>query len=224
VLFIYEWKWSAAAREFERAIELDHRYATSHQWYAALLAARGEMQEGLIEAHTAQELDPTSASVRRSLAYIYLYARRYDRARYHASRALTLAPAAEETYRVLGLIHALDEKYIDAEEVLRDASALPGASAYTLATLGYALGRSGQLRAAREILTDLEARHRVEYVSPVALATASLGVGEYEQALDWAEQSFDERRGWLAYMDVNPVLDPLRASPRFGRLRRRMGL
>jgi serine/threonine-protein kinase len=224
VLFIYEWKWSAAAREFERAIELDHRYATSHQWYAALLAARGEMQEGLIEAHTAQELDPTSASVRRSLAYMYLYARRYDRARYHASRALTLAPAAEETYRVLGLIHALDEKYIDAEEVLRDASALPGASAYTLATLGYALGRSGQLRAAREILTDLEARHRVEYVSPVALATASLGVGEYEQALDWAEQSFDERRGWLAYMDVNPVLDPLRASPRFGRLRRRMGL
>jgi hypothetical protein len=118
----------------------------------------------------------------------------------------------------------LDEKYIDAEEVLRDASALPGASAYTLATLGYALGRSGQHRAARQILTDLEARRRVEYVSPVALATASLGVGEYEQALDWAEQSFDERRGWLAYMDVNPVLDPLRASPRFGSLRRRMGL
>jgi serine/threonine-protein kinase len=224
VQFIYEWKWSDAAREFRRAIELDHRYATAHQWYAALLAARGEMQEALIEAHTAQELDPSSVSARRSLAYIYYYARRYGRARYHATRALTLAPAAEETYRVLGLVQAMEEKWVDAEEVLRDASALPGASAYTLATLGYALGRSGQKREARKLLADLETRRESEYVSPVALATICLGVGEYDRALDWAEQSCDERRGWLAYMDVNPILDPLRASPRFARLRRRMGL
>ena len=224
VLFIYEWKWGAAAREFERAIELDHRYATAHQWYAALLGARGEMQEALIEAHSAQELDPTSVSARRSLAYIYYYARRYDRARYHASRALTLAPAAEETYRVLGLIHVMEEKWVDAEEVLRDASGLPGASAYTLATLGYALGRSGQKREARKVHAELDALRLTQYVSPVALATVCLGIGEYEQALDWAERSCDERRGWLAYMDVNPILDPLRASPRFAMLRRRMGL
>jgi serine/threonine-protein kinase len=224
VLFIYEWKWAAAAREFERSIELDHRYATAHQWYAALLGARGEMQEALIEAHTAQELDPTSVSARRSLAYMYFYARRYDRARYHASRALTLAPAAEETYRVLGLIHVMEEKWVEAEEVLRDASGLPGASAYTLATLGYALGRSGQKRDARKVLAQLDALRLVQYVSPVALATVCLGIGEYEQALDWAERSCDERRGWLAYMDVNPILDPLRASPRFAQLRRRMGL
>src|SRR5689334_18154147 len=224
VLFIYEWKWSEAAREFRRAIELDHRYATAHQWYAALLAARGEMQEALIEAHTAQELDPSSVSARRSLAYMYYYARRYDRARYHATRALTLAPAAEETYRVLGLVQAMEEKWVDAEEVLRDASALPGASAYTLATLGYALARSGQKREARKLLAELETRRESEYVSPVALATICLGVGEYDRALDWAEQSCDERRGWLAYMDVNPILDPLRSSPRFAKLRRRMGL
>ena len=224
VLFIYEWKWAAAAREFERSIELDHRYATAHQWYAALLGARGEMQEALIEAHTAQELDPTSVSARRSLAYMYYYARRYDRARYHASRALTLAPVAEETYRVLGLIHVMEEKWVEAEEVLRDASGLPGASAYTLATLGYALGRSGQKREARKVLAQLDALRLAQYVSPVALATVCLGIDEYEQALDWAERSCDERRGWLAYMDVNPILDPLRASPRFARLRRRMGL
>jgi serine/threonine-protein kinase len=224
VLFIYEWKWADAAREFRRAIELDHRYATAHQWYAALLAARGDVQEGLIESHTAQELDPASVSARRSLAYMYYYARRFDRARYHARRAMTLAPAAEETYRVLGLILAMEEKWLDAEEVLRDATALPGSSAYTLATLGYALGRSGQIREARRILAELETRRREQYISPVALATVCLGIGEYEQALDFAERSCDERRGWLAYMDVNPILDPLRSSPRFERLRRRMGL
>src|SRR5438552_5859506 len=144
VLFIYEGKWTAAAREFRRAIELGHRYATAHQWYAALLGARGEMQEALIEGHTAQALDPTSVSARRSLGYMYYYARRYDRARHQVHRALTMAPTAEETYRVLGLIHVMEGAAREAEEILRDAVALPGSGAYTLATLGYALGRAGQ--------------------------------------------------------------------------------
>jgi serine/threonine protein kinase/Tfp pilus assembly protein PilF len=224
VLFIYEWKWADAAREFRRSIELDHRYSTAHQWYAALLAARGEMQEALIEAHTAQELDPSSVSARRSLAYMYFYARRYDRARYHAGRALTLASSAEETYRVLGLVHAMEGNWREAEDVLRDAVALPGSSSYTLATLGYALGRAGRTREAREILRSVEEIRRDQYVSPVALATVNLGIGDDEEALSWAERSCDERRGWLAYMDVNPLLDPLRGKPRFDRLRRRMGL
>jgi serine/threonine-protein kinase len=224
VLFIYEWKWAEAARELKRAIELDHRYATAHQWYAALLAARGDMQEALIEGHTAQDLDPNSVSARRSLGYMYYYARRYDRARYHMKRALTLAPGAEETYRVLGLNLVMEGRLLEAEETLRDALSLPGASSYTLATLGYALGRAKRVDEAREILAQLEARRREHYVSPVALATVCLGVGDYEEALTWAERSCDERRGWLAYMDVNPILDPLRGKTRFERLRRRMGL
>ena len=224
VLFIYEWKWEEAAKEFRRAIQLDHRYATAHQWYAALLAARGEIQEALIEAHTAQELDPTSVSVRRSLGYMYFYARRYDRARHHLARALTLAPAAEETNRVLGLIHALEGSSREAERVLRDAVAQPGAGSYTLATLGYALARGGKRDEAREILQQLETLSRSQYVSPVSFATVSMGLEDYERALDWAEASLEERRGWLAYMDVNPMVDPVRESPRFAGLRRRMGL
>ena len=112
----------------------------------------------------------------------------------------------------------------EAEEILRDAVALPASGAYTLATLGYALGRAGQTAEAREILGTLEARRRDEYVSPVALATVNLGLGDRDAALDWAERSCDERRGWLTYMDVNPMLDPLRGTPRFEKLRRRMGL
>jgi hypothetical protein len=34
VLFIYDWDWESAEHEFRRAIELDPRYATAHQWYA----------------------------------------------------------------------------------------------------------------------------------------------------------------------------------------------
>src|SRR3981081_1108021 len=84
-LFIYDWDLDAAAREFQRAIELDPRYAAAHQWYAFLLASRGRSDESLLAAHTAQENDPASVYVRRSLGYCYVYAPKYEQARYHMS-------------------------------------------------------------------------------------------------------------------------------------------
>jgi hypothetical protein len=60
-------------------------------------------------------------------------------------------------------------------------------------------------------------------VSPVAFALVCIGLGENERALDWAERAFDDRRGWLAYLTVNPMLDPLRGHPRFEALVKRVG-
>jgi hypothetical protein len=42
-----------------------------------------------------------------------------------------------------------------------------------------------------------------------------LGLGEVERALDWTERARLDRRGWLAYLRVNPIMDPMRGHPRF---------
>jgi eukaryotic-like serine/threonine-protein kinase len=217
-LFAYDWDWDGAAREFQRSIELDPRYATAHQWYAFLLASGGRLEEALIAGHTAQELDPSSVSVRRSLAWIYVYARRYEQARYHLTRAITMNPTAEESYRVLGIALALEGQLDEAERVLREAVGMHGAGTYTAASLGYALARAGKRDEAKRILAELEEKLQRDYVSPVALATVCIGLGMNERALDWAEQAYEDRRGWLAYFNVNPLLDPLRGEPRFNAL------
>ncbi len=222
VLFVYDWRWDDARHEFLRSIELDPQYATAHQWFAFLLASRRRLDEALVEGHTAQELDPTSVSVRRTLGWLYFYARRFEQARYHLGRAAAMNPAAEETYRVLGLALAIEGQVDEAVRVLRDAVTMPGAGTYTVATLGYALARAGRRREAEGLLADLDARRQRDYVSPVALATLHIGLGQVESALDWAERAHEERRGWLAYLDVNPLLDPLRAHPRFEALAARM--
>jgi hypothetical protein len=49
-----------------------------------------------------------------------------------------------------------------------------------------------------------------------------LGLGDNARALDWSERAYDERRGWVAYVRVNPLMDPLRAEPRFAALTERM--
>jgi serine/threonine-protein kinase len=221
-LFAYDWDWEGASREFRRSIELDPRYATAYQWYAFLLASGGQLEDALIAGHTAQELDPSSVSVRRSLGWLYVYTRRYEQARYHLIRAIAMNPTAEETYRVLGLSLALEGQLDESERILREAVGMHGAGSYTTATLGYVLARTGKRGEAEALVAELERRREREYVSPVALATVYIGLGNNERALDWAERAYDERRGWLAYFTVNPLLDPLRGEPRFQALVRRV--
>jgi len=222
-LFIYDWDWDGAAGEFSRAIELDPRYATAHQWYAFLLASQMKFDEALLEAHTAQENDPTSVSVRRSLGYTYLYARKYQQARYHLDRAIAMNPTAEETFRIQGLILTLDKQYVAAERVLREALALaPECGSYTKATLAYSLACAGDRSYAKQIAAELEETRKTEYVSPVELATVHIALGDAERALDWVEAAVDDRRGWSAYLRVHPILDPLQGHPRFTALIERM--
>ena len=221
-LFIYDWDWGAAEHEFRRALDLDPRYASAHQWYAFLLSSRAAFGDALVEAHTAVELDPGSISARRSLAWNYYYARRYDQTRYHLERAIEMNPNAEENYRVLGLTLAIEGDLDESIRVLSEAITMEGSGSYTKATLGFALAKAGRTSEAMGVLGDLEARAECEYVSPAAFATTLIGLGQVERALDWAEHSLEDRRGWLAYLRVNPLLDPLRGHPRFNALIERM--
>ncbi|MGQ0649967.1 MAG: protein kinase domain-containing protein [Gemmatimonadaceae bacterium] len=221
--FIYDWDWVTSQREFLRAVELNPAYATAHQFYAFWLAAQGRLDEALVEAHTALELDPASVSIRRTVGAAYLYARRFDQVRHHLGRAMAMNPTAEETYRVLGLSLALQGHAEEAVRVLREGVALPSASTYTAATLGYALTRHGQIDEAAAILRHLAATADHSYVSPVAFATLHIGLGNIDLALAHAEQSHSERRGWPVYFLVNPLVDPLRDEPRFKAIIRAMG-
>jgi serine/threonine-protein kinase len=223
-LFIYDWDWPTAAAEFRRSLELDPRYPTAHQWYSFLLASQGRFEESLIEAHTAQELDTGSVSVRRTLGYVYFYARRFEQARYHLMRAIEMNPLAEESYRVLGLILTHANEHEEADRVLSEALELEGAASYTRTTLALARARAGDPTFASEVLADLEKREHSDYVSPVEFTTLYIALGDNDRAIDWAEKAYAERRGWLAYLNVHPVVDPLRAEPRFKVLVRKMGL
>jgi hypothetical protein len=49
-------------------------------------------------------------------------------------------------------------------------------------------------------------------------------LGETDAAFSWLDRAYEQRRGWLAYLNVEPMLDGLRADPRFRRLQERMRL
>jgi eukaryotic-like serine/threonine-protein kinase len=222
--FAYDWDWEQSHREFRRAIELDPQYATAHQWYAFFLTAQARHEEAIAEAQRAAELDPASVSIRRAVGWIFYFARRQVEARVHLERAIAMNPTADETYRVLALCEATLGLYPEAERSAREAMEYSAEGLYNRATLAYVLARSGQRAAAERELAELEAWGRREYVSPVAFATVHLGLENWDAALDWTERAYLERRGWLTYLRVHPIMDPLRGRARFEALMAKMKL
>ena len=224
VTFIYDWDWPAAEREFNRAIQLNPRYSTARQWHAWLLAAMGRSDEALAEGRAAVDLDPASVSIRRSLGWLLHYARQPDPALDNLRRALAMDPTAEETHRLLGLVYMQQGLYDDAAASFKEAMASSAYDVMALSGLGQVAARRGRVDEARAVLQELTDRSKTRYVSPVALCGLHTALGEADQAFEWLEQAYQERRGWLAYLKIEPVLDGLRNDPRFTGFLERMRL
>jgi len=82
-----------SADEFERSIQLNPNYPTTHQWYGRLtLLALGQLDHAHAEAKRAVELDPFSPIGRTDVATVYLTERRYDEAITELRRTLEMEP------------------------------------------------------------------------------------------------------------------------------------
>ena len=224
VSFIYDWDWQTAAAEFSRALECNPAYSVARQWHAWFLMAMGRVEESLAEGRRAIDLDPASVSIRRSMGWLYYYARQPASALEHLRRALAMNPTADETHRLLGLAYLQLGKHDEAAAAFREAVAASDSPALATADLGVVAAARGRPAEARAVLDGLRVEARERYVSPVAFAVLYLSLGEHDSAFEALERAHRDRRGWLAYLRVEPAVDPVRGDPRFTRLLERMKL
>ena len=225
VLFIHDWDWEGAGTHFLRAIELNPRYATARQWYGWLLIAMGRTDEAVTQGRIALELDPASVSISRSLGWLLYVAQRTEEAIEQLQRALAMNPVSEETQWVLGLALIQAGRYQEAEIALREADAgARGANHHAFAALGHLAVLQGRREEAERALATLTELARTRYVSPVDLARLHIVLGDIDGTFHWLEQAYVERRGWMTYLNVEPLLEPIRGDPRFRDLVRRMKL
>src|SRR5436190_2634006 len=224
VLHVYDWDWSGAMREYARALELNPGFATAHHWYSFLLMVTGQKEQAVMEALTALELDPSSLSVRRGVGWLSYYSRRYEHALYHLRRAIAMNPTSEDTYRVLGLVLMQQGAYAEAERAFREAITLSPDLSYATAGVAHVLALSGRRREAEALVAELEARARARYVTPGAFCIPPPGLRNIDQVFHWLERAYEDRRGWLTYLRVDPIFDPVKDDPRFAEFLRRMNL
>jgi eukaryotic-like serine/threonine-protein kinase len=224
VTFIYDWDWPVAAGHFRRALELNPRYSVARQWHSWFQTAMGHTELALAEGRQAIMLDPASVSIRRSMGWLHYYARQPEQSLEQLRRALAMNPTAEENHRLLGLAYAQVGQWEESAAAFREAIAVSDSPALATAGLGVVAAARGRADEARAVLAGLEEQAQSRYVSPVAFVMVHAALGQTDAAFDWLDRAFDERRGWLAYLNVEPLLDGVRADPRFRRLQQRMRL
>jgi serine/threonine protein kinase/Flp pilus assembly protein TadD len=212
---LYDWDLAAAEEEFGRAIELSPNFANAWDGYGFYFKATSQSEASIRACQRAQELEPLSLFITLSLAWAYYFARQYDRAMEQGAKALDMDPNFGFAYWHRGMAYIQQKRFGDAITALRKAISLSGPATTFISYLGYANARLGKGREARQMIAQLERVSKRQYVSSYFIAIIYLGLGDLDRTFEWLEKAYQERSGFMAFINVEPLLDALRGDPRF---------
>ena len=217
--------WEGAEREFQRALQIDPGSATALQWYAELLAMVGRFDEAEARIVEAQRVAPLSLAVRAVHGWVLMSAGRFDEARRELEMTIAMDQDFQLSHWFLGQLDFAQGDYVAAVEALETATAMSGRLSRRVADLAAASAFAGRQDRALELLGELERRSAGgEYVSRYDFAIVRAGLGERDRAFRELEAALEERTWQVVNMGIDPMLAPLHADPRFGRLLVRAGL
>ncbi len=223
-LHLYEWNWSAAEREFKRAIELNPNYAEAHHAYSHYLLERGRVAESLAESKWNLELDPLSPATNLHLGWHYLYSRQYDQAITQELKTLEMDPNYARAYLYLAEAYAQKGMFNEAVEAYLKHRMFDGASPEIIVALKAAYTKAGMTGYWQKSLELKLEESKSKRVSPYDIAALFARLGEKEQALEMLAKAYAERSQALVGLNLDFAFDNLRAEPRFKGLVQRVGL
>ena len=215
LLWLHDWKWQEAQKEFKRSLELAPTYPTANHWYAEFLMTMGRHEEAVARMQNGQEADPLSLIINVAVGWELYCGRRYEEALEQLRRAVELDPNYPVTYWILGLLlrkaGSYEQAIIEGEKGVK----LSGGSPLMRAALAHTFGAAGRTEGASQVLQELTELAKQKYVAPYFLAGIHIGLGENDRAMEYLEKSYQEHSHWLIYLHMDPSMDALRDDSRF---------
>ncbi len=218
---IWEYDWAGAAAGFQRAIDLNPGNADAYNMYGNWFEAMERHDEAIAMQEKARLIDPMAH--RTDVATSLLRAGRNREAEEALRSALTFHPDAPRLHATLGWALLRQGRAAEGLAALKRATELEDEPLY-LAQYGQALALAGQRGAALGILHTLDKVASQRYVSPKYFAYIHTGLGNLDRAMDYLEQSYNERSGGSYSIPGSFLFEPLRGNPRYAQLLARMNL
>jgi DNA-binding winged helix-turn-helix (wHTH) protein/Tfp pilus assembly protein PilF len=221
ILFLFDWDFAGAKRSLAHAVALDPEYMPAHQAMAWLESARGQQPESVAAAQRALQLDPVNIARYTELAWVLALSGRHVDAMREIDRALLLNPRSLETYVMKGWACELAGQPDAAFAAYRTAwriSGSPEESLQRIEAVYRAEGLAGYYRGWLKSPGGGRAP-----MSDTWRAQLYVRTGEPDRAIESLEHAYEKRESALAWVNVEPSFQPLRADARFQQIAARVG-
>jgi TolB-like protein/DNA-binding winged helix-turn-helix (wHTH) protein/Tfp pilus assembly protein PilF len=214
VLSLYHWRWAEGDKELERAMALGGLEQPSA--ISSSLIRRGRFQEAIAAAEHGRKLDPLSVNAQVTVGTASRAAGDYDRAIRELRRALEMGPPNNWAQYQMGVTLLAMGRPADAiRELELAARQSTGHNSRVEAYLGYAYAAAGRAEDAREVLKELDAHRKDQYVSWYGIALIHDALGEKAPALAAFQRAFDDHAVELGLSNEYPPFKTIASEPAF---------
>jgi len=223
----YNYNQAKAVQEFQHAIELDPNDAEIRAMYGWCLADLKRYDEGVAQNVESLKLDPISAEHNHVLGQTDYYARRYDDAIQQERKTIQQFSSTgfvSIAGDVLGWSYAAKGQLDEAIRAIQQARKAEPDFTEAVASLGWVAALNGDRKTAQDMLSELDASAKKQWVEPYFYAMIYAGLGDKDRAFAELDRAYQARSWYVAVAGVDPKLDNLRADPRFDKLLAEVGL
>jgi serine/threonine-protein kinase len=209
-----DWDWPAAERHFQQAIDLNPSESWARWGYSNYLLVVGKLDEAMIEAERARQLDPLSPIMQYGVVWHLYLARRYDEVVEQGQKVLRMFPDHEFVHALVMSAYIEQGLFSEAFQHLDKTGGVYADSELREAfDRGYReSGFQGAWSAAAEVLV---AQSELRYINASDIALAYSRAQDREQMLYWLEKLVEEREPLAVYLALQPDWDDVRDDPRF---------
>jgi serine/threonine protein kinase len=210
------WEWSAAEREYKRALELDPNSAITYKMYNLFLSNVGRHEEALAAIKNALRLDPLNLKYNDNLGTEYAIGHQYDLAREQFEKTIETDPNYASVRASLANLYFVTGKYDLWIQELKNYARLSNQPEFTtmFESVGKAYARSGVQAALREYAEQEKELSKRRYEDPAYVGYVLAAAGEKDEAFAWLEKGFKEKSEAMQYIKTVAFMDPARSDPR----------
>ncbi len=221
---LQDYNWTAAEKDYKRAVELDPKYIQGHLSYALhVLTPLGRFAEARAQYAYADAVPVKTIGVDVDEALTACFERRYQASIDQANRRLQQMPGNWV------LIEILSIDYIEMGQAQKTLDLLTSTAATSAdakvvkdVMLGVAYARLGRKQEALKQAEEIE--RSGELTLPYAFATLWAAIGDQDKAMEYLNRSVANRETSVLFLGVDPLMDPLRSAPGFHDLMAKLNL
>jgi eukaryotic-like serine/threonine-protein kinase len=219
-------EFAAAETEFQRALELNPRFANAHHWYGLFLSWQARHSEAIAHLRRAVELDPLNLQYNTNLGQVLGNARQYDASVEQGKRTLEMDPNYAQAHLQLDVEYQLMGKYDLWLQEWKKAAGLfndreDSAIAEEVARVYSRSGYKASITREIEMKKHLAKRR---YEDPAGIAYCYAELGDREQTFAWLDKAMAEKSDGLERIKIVRAMDQWHSDPRYIELLKKMGL